>query len=151
MGDEDAAFIVPTQETLGALITKPKMTYKYLKKPPFRFLHDIVMEVVKVTGFAQGLFSADESDAAKLADKTAKVEFLNKAINVVCFALGEKVDVVANKVVAGLEADKTNLWLQKLHQAATTCAGDKSAEAVQRVLSGETVAAPKKEKKSKKE
>eukprot|EP00747_Dinoflagellata_sp_TGD_P163605 gnl/TRDRNA2_/TRDRNA2_182444_c0_seq1.p1 gnl/TRDRNA2_/TRDRNA2_182444_c0~~gnl/TRDRNA2_/TRDRNA2_182444_c0_seq1.p1 ORF type:complete len:597 (-),score=228.62 gnl/TRDRNA2_/TRDRNA2_182444_c0_seq1:359-2149(-) len=150
MGDEDA-FIKGTQETLGTLITKPKMTEKYLKKPPFRFLHDIVMEVVKVTGFAQGLFSPEESDAANLADKQAKVDFLNKAINVVCFALGEKVDVVANKVVAGLEADKTNLWLQKLHTAATTCAGDKSAEAVQRVLNGETVAAPKKEKKKKDE
>ena len=32
-----------------------------------------------------------------------------------------------------LEADKTNVWLQKLHIAATT-AVDKSEEAVQRVL-----------------
>merc|ERR1719201_3336484 len=80
-----------------------------------------------------------------LADKSAKVEFLNKAISCVCFALNEKVDVSANKIVAGLEADKTNVWLQKLHIAATT-AVDKSEEAVQRVLSGESVAAPRKKK-----
>merc|ERR1712139_729730 len=88
----------------------------------------------------------EESDAQSMSDKSAKVEFLNKAISLVSFALGEKIDVSANKIVAGLEADKTNLWLQKLHTAATT-AVDKSEEAVQRVLSGESVAAPRKKKK----
>merc|ERR1712048_934339 len=116
-----------------------------------RFLHDIVQEVVKTTGFANGLFTPEEADAANLADKQAKVDFLNKSISVVSFALGEKIDVSANKIVAGLEAEKTNAWLQKMHQAATTCVGPKSDEAVQRILSGENVAAPKKEKKKKEE
>merc|ERR1711879_694015 len=93
--------IAGTQETLGKLISKPKMTDKYLKKPPFRFLHDIVMEVARTTSFAQGLYSTEESDAASLSDKQAKVDFLNKAISVVSFALGEKLDVSANKIVAG--------------------------------------------------
>jgi len=131
------------------LIAKPKMTEKYLKKPPFRFLHDIVCEVVRTTEFAKGLYNESESDAANLSDKQAKVDFLNKSISCVAFALAEKIDVSANKIVAGLEADKTNLWLQKLHQAATTCVGAKSDEAVQRVMSGESIAAPKKEKKKK--
>merc|ERR1712061_517015 len=100
----------------------------------FRFLHDIVQEVVKTTGFANGLFTPEEADAGSLSDKQAKVDFLNKAISVVSFALGEKCDVSANKIVAGLESEKTNVWLQKLHQAATTSAKDKSDEAVQRVL-----------------
>lgn len=143
MGDEE--WIAATQEGLGKLIAKPKMTEKYLKKPPFRFLHDIIMEVQRTTNFGNGLFTPEESDAQSMSDKSAKVDFLNKAISVVSFALGEKIDVSANKIVAGLEADKTNLWLQKLHIAATT-AVDKSEEAVQRVLSGETVAAPKKKK-----
>merc|ERR1712118_116251 len=147
-GDEDAAYIVPKQETLGTLITKPKMTEKYLKKPPFRFLHDIVMEVTRASNFGQGLYSAEESDAAQLQDKQAKVDFLNKAISCVSFALNEKVDVSANKIVAGLEADKTNNFLQKLHLAATTCTGPdqaKSDEAVQRILKGDTIAEKKKE------
>merc|ERR1712032_498022 len=129
MATEEEA-VAGTQETLGKLITKPKMTEKYLKKPPFRFLHDIVMEVTRATTFGQGLFSAEESDAAALSDKQAKIDFLNKAISVVCFALGEKIDVSANKIVAGLDAEKTNALLQKLHQAATTCVGAKSEEAV---------------------
>merc|ERR1712087_133837 len=82
--------------------------------------------------------------------KQAKVDFLNKAISVVCFALNDKVDVSANKIVAGLEADKTNALLQKLHQAATTCVGPKSDEAVQRVKSGETVASSKKRRSPRK-
>merc|ERR1712039_542078 len=150
-GEADENEIIrKTQDSIGSLIRRPKMTEKYLKKPPFRFLHDIVMEVTRATQFGDGLFTPEESDAAQLSDKQAKVDFLNKAISCVSFALGEKVDVSANKIVAGLEADKTNLFLQKLHQAATTCVGDKSAEAVARVQAGESVAAPKKEKKEKK-
>ena len=29
-------YVVATQQTIGTLITKPKMADKYLKKPPFR-------------------------------------------------------------------------------------------------------------------
>lgn len=145
MAEEE--WITQTQESLGKLISKPKMTEKYLKKPPFRFLHDIVMEVVRSTNFAQGLYTPEECDAAQLSDKGAKVDFLNKAINATCFALGEQIQVSANKIVAGLEADKTNLWLQKLHQSATTCVGAKSDEAVQRVLAGESMGAKEKKKK----
>lgn len=152
MAEGEEAYVLATQDTLGKLISKPKMTEKYLKKPPFRFLHDIVMEVTRSTSFGQGLFSAEESDAAQLSDKAAKVEFLNKAINVTCIALGEKVDVSASKIVAGLEAEKTNAWLQKLHQAATTCVGAKSDDAVERVKNGESVTGKKdKEKKEKTE
>merc|ERR1712060_853222 len=102
------------------------------------------------TSFAQGLYSAEESDAAQLSDKAAKVEFLNKAINVTCIALNEKIDVSASKIVAGLEAEKTNAWLQKLHEAATTKVGAASDDAVERVKNGESVMGKKdKEKKEK--
>lgn len=49
----------------------------------------------------------------------------------------------ANKIVAGLEPEKTNAWLQRLHAAATTCAGEKSDAAVARVQSGELIGASK--------
>merc|ERR1719305_714349 len=109
------------------------------------------MEVIRSTGFAANLYGPEECDAAGLADKQAKVDFLNKIVSVTSFSLDEGVSVQANKIVAGLDADKTNAFLVKLHQAATTCVGPKSEAAVQRVLSGETVSAPKKEKKKKEE
>eukprot|EP00435_Cladocopium_sp_Y103_P006428 s2598_g2.t1 len=150
MAEEDE-YVAGTIATIGSLITKPKMTEKYLKKPPFRFLHDIVMEVTKKTTFGQGLFTPEECDSGNLSDKQAKLDFLNKAISVTCFALGESIDVSANKIVAGLEPEKTNAWLQRLHAAATTCAGEKSDAAVARVQSGEMVGAAKEKKKKPKE
>ena len=53
------------------------------------------MEVTKKTTFGQGLFSPEECDSGNLSDKQAKLDFLNKAISVTCFALGENVDVSA--------------------------------------------------------
>ena len=40
----DPAVIRKTQESLGRIITKPPLTDKLLRKPPFAFLHDIVTE-----------------------------------------------------------------------------------------------------------
>lgn len=53
------------------------------------------MEVTKKTTFGQGLFSPEECDSGNLSDKQAKLDFLNKAISVTCFALGESIDVSA--------------------------------------------------------
>lgn len=67
MGDEaDPEWVIQTQQTLGELIKRPKLTGALLQKPPFRFLHDIVSEVTKVTGFASGLYQEDELQSAKI-------------------------------------------------------------------------------------
>lgn len=73
-----------------------QISCKHVKAcPVHRFLHDIVMEVTKKTTFGQGLFSPEECDSGNLSDKQAKLDFLNKAISVTCFALGESIDVSA--------------------------------------------------------
>lgn len=147
-------WIERTQQTLGTLITKPKLGDKYLVKPPFRFLHDALTETIRATGFGQGLYTDDELDAGKISEggKQAKLDFLNKMVSCVCFALGEKLDVSANKIVAGLEPEKTNAFLVKLYEAATTKL-DTSPDAVMRVMQGESAVAEKKpkEKKDKKD
>ena len=46
MGDEiDPSVLQTTQQKLGKFIQKPQLTDKLLKRPPFRFVHDIVTAV----------------------------------------------------------------------------------------------------------
>lgn len=41
----DSEVIKKTQETLGKFVKKPPLTEKLLKKPPFKFILDIVKAV----------------------------------------------------------------------------------------------------------
>jgi hypothetical protein len=54
MGEEAPAWIVQTQQTLGGVVQKPKLTDNLLKKPPFRFLHDVVSATAKVSAVSLG-------------------------------------------------------------------------------------------------
>lgn len=47
------------------MLHRPKLTEKLLSKPPFRFLHDIISNLIKGTGFAEGLYSAEEMDSGE--------------------------------------------------------------------------------------
>ena len=95
-------------------------------------------EVTRNTGFARGLFDAVESDSGKVKDKESKVAWLTKIIACVGLALGEHVRARPQKIVAGLEPEHTNAFLQQLARAAS--AGD-AADAVRRTLAGETFVA----------
>ena len=55
-----AAAVQETISSMGKVIRRPPMTEKLLVKPPFRFLHDVVSELIKTTGFLDGLFTANE-------------------------------------------------------------------------------------------
>lgn len=45
MTDVDPESIRRTQESLGKFVKKPPLTEKLLKKPPFKFIHDIIKVV----------------------------------------------------------------------------------------------------------
>lgn len=117
------------------IIAKPKMNAKLLSKPPFRFLHDIVSEITRVTGFAEGLYNAEELDSASIKEKGPKIDYLTKIVQCVSCHLNIEIEAKPAKIVAGLEPDDTNKLLQLL---AIACRHGSSAEAVQRVLSGDT-------------
>ncbi|CAM9817985.1 unnamed protein product, partial [Choristocarpus tenellus] len=63
-----------TREMLEPIISRPKLAEKLLNMPPFRFLHDIVSEITRQTGFAEGLYTAEELNSANVKAKPAKVQ-----------------------------------------------------------------------------
>lgn len=45
MTEVDPESIRRTQESLGKFVKKPPLTEKLLKKPPFKFIHDVIKVV----------------------------------------------------------------------------------------------------------
>ncbi len=70
-------------------------------------------------GFAPGLYRPEELDASNITDKEAKVAFLIKIVNVVSIYLQQPVPADPFKMVAGLEPEDTNVFLQMLGKACT--------------------------------
>jgi TRAF3-interacting protein 1 len=132
MGDD---FWKPTAECFQQLFSKPKMTEKLLTRPPFRYIHDIFSATMGATGFGEGLYTDEELDAKSIKDKDAKVTFLDKMIALVQLAAGEEIPVKSTKVVAGHEAESTNIFLQYLFKVATS--GIDSAPIVGQILGAE--------------
>ncbi|XP_021502564.1 TRAF3-interacting protein 1 isoform X1 [Meriones unguiculatus] len=131
----NAAVVRRTQEALGKVIRRPPLTEKLLNKPPFRYLHDIITEVIRITGFMKGLYTDVEMKSDNVKDKDAKISFLQKAIDVVIMVSGEPLAAKPARIVAGHEPERTNELLQLIGK----CCLNKlsSDEAVKRVLAGE--------------
>ncbi|CAN0299536.1 unnamed protein product, partial [Ectocarpus sp. 4 AP-2014] len=110
--------IAVTRQMLEPIISRPRLSDKLLNMPPFRFLHDIVSEVTRQTGFGQGLYTGDETDSSLVKAKPAKMAYLDKLIMLVGNSLNTLVDARPAKIVAGLEAGNTNRMLQLLALAA---------------------------------
>ena len=69
------------QDKLGALISVPPLTTSLLRRPPFRFIHDVVSAVTLTTGFAKWIFDGDEKVASKLCTQGEKTQYMSKIIN----------------------------------------------------------------------
>jgi len=141
MAEDDAPdWIVSTQQALGGIIKRPKLTVALLGKPPFRFLHDIVSEVTRATGFGEGLFQDDELQSGKIKEKELKINYLAKIVKAVEVATGNPISIRPGKVVAGMEPENTNAFLMLLAAAATS--GADNGEVVARTLEAFSSAAP---------
>ncbi|XP_034834208.1 TRAF3-interacting protein 1 [Maniola hyperantus] len=103
-----------TQVSLGKYVKRPPLTDKLLKKPPFRFLHDIITSVLKSTGFFSGLFEEEELISDNVKDRESKILFLNKIITVLSTTTGQTLSIKPSKIIAGQEPEKTNEMLQCL-------------------------------------
>ncbi|KFW85432.1 TRAF3-interacting protein 1, partial [Manacus vitellinus] len=91
--------------------------------------------VIRVTGFLKGLYTDFELKSDNVKDKDSKIQFLQKAIDVVVLVTGEPLAVRPVRVVAGHEPEKTNEFLQAIGRC---CLNKLSSDAaVKRVLAGE--------------
>lgn len=131
----DEKIIKKTQESLGKIITKPPLTSKLLNKPPFRFLHDIISEVIRTSNFLQGLYTSEEMDSKMVTTREAKIAFLQKAISCTSIVRGSTLSARPTKIVAGGEPENTNEFLQALARCVRK--NMSSDEAVKQVLSGD--------------
>lgn len=129
------SLIEAVKDKIGAIVQKPKMTDKLLAKPPFRFLHDTISSLTVSTGFGEGLYADVELDSAQITEKQAKINYLDKIINLVGICKGVALDVKAGKIVSGLEPENTNSFLLALAECASDSSYD-NAEAVGRCLAG---------------
>ena len=103
-----------TRSLFEPIISKPPLTDQLLQRPPFKFIHDVVNETVRSTGVLKDLFTADDLDYGKAgADKASKIAFLEKVIDGLN-ADGSLNDVKPSRIVAGKDAEYTNLLLQAL-------------------------------------
>ncbi|KAI9347971.1 microtubule-binding protein MIP-T3-domain-containing protein [Zopfochytrium polystomum] len=103
-----------TADILARIIKKPPLTHKLLSKPPFRYLHDIFTEIIKTTGFAEGLYDDAEMVSDNVKEKDAKVSYLLKMIDLVGLLSGIEVKANPLKIVAGMDPEETNFMLQLL-------------------------------------
>ncbi|KAK2490657.1 hypothetical protein MC885_007664 [Smutsia gigantea] len=131
----NAAVVKRTQEALGKVIRRPPLTEKLLSKPPFRYLHDVITEVIRMTGFMKGLYTDAEMKSDNVKDKEAKMSFLQKAIDVVVMVSGEPLSAKPARIVAGHEPERTNELLQRIGRCCLSKLS--SDDAVRRVLAGE--------------
>ncbi len=95
----------------------------------------------RTTGYAPDLFETHETSSANVKDKDAKVAYLTKIIACVAIDSGEPNPIARPlKIVAGLEPERTNAFLQAL---ATCAAKGDGRDAARRAKRGE-IAAEKK-------
>jgi len=99
-------------------------------------LHDIVSALIgSAANWPAEYFVGEECESAALDSSEKKMGWLKRLIEVVEAATGEDLSSVqTKKIVAGLEADKTNLLLQALARAAAS--GVTAKEAMERRAGG---------------
>lgn len=115
-----ANYIALTKEKLGPLFKKPTLKDKFLKKPPFRFIHDCCSAIKNNTGFLDGVWSGEMLNGKDPCFKKSdiKAQFLKSLICAVEVTLLIKLSVKPNKIIKGEEPKKTNELFQALADAA---------------------------------
>ena len=135
-----------TGELFKTIIEKPKMTEKFLKKPPPKYIYDMIMNTMKATGFPKGLFTDEEMDPKFFeSDPRNKIEIFQKVIDISKIVTNENFEIKCTNSLKGEEPDKTNYFLQMFFKAATN--GKDNSTFIQKYLDHKRKKAEEKKKK----
>lgn len=117
-------WILETQKIYENLVKKPKLTDKLLAKPPFKFLQDLISNLVQATGVPEN-FSPEEFSEEYAASKENKAAFLTKLVDYVSQKSGVSISAKPQKILSGVEPENTNQLLQVLGKIAKGKSDDK--------------------------
>eukprot|EP00471_Norrisiella_sphaerica_P009991 CAMPEP_0184493594 /NCGR_PEP_ID=MMETSP0113_2-20130426/26433_1 /TAXON_ID=91329 /ORGANISM="Norrisiella sphaerica, Strain BC52" /LENGTH=720 /DNA_ID=CAMNT_0026878913 /DNA_START=20 /DNA_END=2182 /DNA_ORIENTATION=+ len=130
MAESSVPWISATQQALGKYgFRKPPLSEKLLKKPPMRYIRDLLVSVQRATGFPKGLFKDEvltaKGDEIRKWSRPQKVGFLERVHACVESGLGRAVLFAAEKATAGQEPENTNAVLQGFAECADLFAAGK--------------------------
>lgn len=117
---------------LQPLVPSVAITDKHMKRPPFKFLHDIFSAMHAVCPAAFPSVPAPSWDQSTIADKDAKIAFLDQILADVQRGLGKQCDVLTKKIVTGSECEKTCAFMMDVaahFSLVSTCGGGGAAAA----------------------
>eukprot|EP00466_Bigelowiella_natans_P005948 jgi/Bigna1/91982/estExt_fgenesh1_pg.C_1450004 len=116
--------IATSKTLLSPLIKRAPMKDKFLTRPPAKFILDVILSVIKATGFLDGLYTPEELDPQEYKQQDKKLRnrmiamFIKKTIKFTSLAIGSALPVNINDVMRGVEAAKTNMLFHALAKAA---------------------------------
>lgn len=101
--------IEEAMRVLQPMFARPKLRSRLLSKPPFRFIHDIVIAIVQATKFPASIIFTDvELDSSTFKkNKEVKIAFLEKLITFVNANRELPVAVESRHIVAGAKPAST--------------------------------------------
>ena len=138
----DPLIISETQNLLSFII-KPKLTEKYLSRPPLRFLIDIIKSCIEIKKYPLNLYNNEYINSLDNKDisKEIKLEFLDRLISYVSITNKKVLNVKSSKIISGLEPENTNILLQELGKAIISYENGQvnNDEVIKRVNNGELI------------
>ena len=138
-----ADYWTETGKMFSSLIEKPKMTEKLLKKPPPKYIYDIILNTMKKTNFPKGLLTDQEMDHKYFeADPHHKLAILQKVVDITKIVVNENFEIKCTNILKGEQPDKTNHFLQMFYKAATN--GKDNTLLIQKYLENQNKKEPKK-------
>lgn len=117
-GEQQKEYWEKTIEVLSAINVK-NIKEKYLKYPPFNYLQDLVILIIKETGFLNGLLDEDMVKN-RLTERSQQLEFLYKILKTLSYANNDDYskEIDPKKIISYQYPEMTNLFIQKIAKSA---------------------------------